>query len=104
MSSACLPMDKKELWENCGWILRGKQRKIVLLNLPKTPLSPESFRKGLNSTTDLKLSLREMSRHLKSFQEKGIISCLTKNAPYGKLYQITPKGSKLKKEIELISN
>ena len=93
-------MKKDSFWEEYGWIIRGSQRKILFLNLPNKPITPEEFRKEINQKTKLKLSLREMSRHLNSFVEKKFMTCLTPKAPYNKLYQVTSKGIKISEQIK----
>ena len=104
MSSLCQSMKEANIWETCAWVMRGKQRKIVVLNFSEKPIYIEEFRKKINSETKLKLSLREMSRHFNNLSEKKIIACLTKKAPYGKLYKITSNGLKIKQKIDSISN
>ena len=91
-------MDKR-FWILYGWINRGKQRKEVIFHTPETPFTTQELRKEINSKSKLKLSLREMSRHLTSFRTKGLLSCLTPKAPYGRLYLITKLGKRIKKEL-----
>ncbi len=92
-------MKNKEFWELYGWIKRGSQRIIVLTHIPEKPITPEELRRQINDKSSIKLSLREMSRHLTSFAEKKITECLTPNVPYSKLYVLTQLGKKIKKEI-----
>ncbi len=87
-------------WNLYAWINRGKQRKEVLKLFQDKPLTAEEFRKDINQKTNLKLSLREMSRHLTSFTKKKILKCMTPNAPYGRLYQITNRGKLIRKEFK----
>jgi len=91
-------MKNIRFWELIGWIKRGKQRREVIKLFPDKPITAEEFRKYLNSKNSLKLSLREMSRHLTSFTKQGLLKCLTPNAPYGRLYVLTNLGKKAKKE------
>ena len=76
-------------------MLRGNQRKDVFLSLPSDPFMSNKLRKKLTNP----ISLREMSRHLRDFEENKIVVCLNKEDPYNKLYQITDKGKKLQKEV-----
>ena len=92
-------MKNKQFWEVYAWIKRGKQRREVIRLLPEKPFIPQEFRKTINEKTILKLSLREMSRHLTSFAKQGLVTCLTPQSPYGRLYTITSLGRKIKKEI-----
>lgn len=92
-------MKSLDFWVKYGWIKRGKQRKDVIKLLPNKPITAEEFRKEINAKANLKLSLREMSRHFTSFTKQGIMQCLTPKEPYGKLYLITELGKKIQKEI-----
>lgn len=60
---------------------------------------PNKLRKDVNEKTGLNLSLREMSRHLSDFEEKGLVKCINPNDPYNKIYETTSKGKKLTDEI-----
>ena len=86
--------------KNIVWLLRGSQRKIVFLNLPKDPFMSNKLRKELNEKKEVSLSLREMSRHLRDFEEKGLINCINKDDPYSKIYTITNKGLKTLQELK----
>ena len=56
------------------WLLRGSQRKLVFLNLPKDAFMSNKLRKELNETLKTSLSLREMSRHLRDFDSQRFFS------------------------------
>lgn len=79
------------------WLVRGRQRKDVFLNLPDNEFLPNKFRKQLNNK--IPLSLREMSRHLKDFSDRDLVECMNKDDPYNKIYKITKKGKDLKLDI-----
>lgn len=83
-----------KLDKNIIWLLRGSQRKVVFLNLPKDPFMSNKLRKELNEKKETSLSLREMSRHLRDFEKRGLINCINKEDPYNKIYSITKKGLK----------
>ena len=93
-------MKTVDFWRKYAWVKRGTQRKTVIKFLFDKPVTAEDFRKEVNAKTDLKLSLREMSRHLTSFTKQGILDCLTPKAPYGRLYAMTKLGRRIKNEIE----
>ena len=84
-----------EKYKNIIWFLRGSQRKNLFLNLPDAEFMPNKLRKKL----PMKISLREMSRHLKNLKEKGFIKCLNEKDPYNRIYIITGKGKNVKKEL-----
>ncbi len=93
-------MKGANFWRLYGWINRGKQRREVIKYIPDKPITAEELRKEINSKTELKLSLREMSRHLTSFADKGLMECLTPDEPYGRLYIITSPGKKVKLKLQ----
>ena len=89
-----------KLDKNTIWLLRGSQRKVVFLNLPKEPFMPNKLRKELNEKKGTTLSLREMSRHLRGFEEKGLVNCINKEDPYNIFYSITNKGLKTMQKLK----
>ena len=88
-------MSMQKVSKEAIWILRGNQRKDVFLSLPLEIFMSNKLRKKLTSP----ISLREMSRHLRDFEEHNLVNCLNKEDPYNKLFQITDKGKKLQKEV-----
>lgn len=94
-------MDKlsKKEWELYSWVKRGKQRVIVLKAFPGHPITPQELRAKINEKEDVKLSLPEVSRHMTSFKEKGLVRCLDEDAPYGKHYELTDLGFKIEKHV-----
>ncbi len=45
------------------------------------------------------LSLREISRHMRDFDEMCLIKCINKKDPYNKIYEITKKGKRIKESL-----
>ncbi len=88
-------MSMQKVSKEAIWMLRGNQRKDVFLSLPTEPFMSNKLRKKLEHT----ISLREMSRHLRDFEDQKLVVCLNKDDPYNKLYQITDKGKKLQKDV-----
>jgi len=92
-------VSKGQLDELYCWIVRGSQRKIVLKYLSDEPITAQELRKKINTNLPegvKPLSLREMSRHLTSFAEKGLAQCMAPNAPYSKPYRLNKIGLSLK--------
>ncbi|MDO8623246.1 MAG: hypothetical protein Q7R52_03285 [archaeon] len=87
--------------EKYSWINMGSQRKEVIKFLPDKPITAEELRKKINEKGSLKLSLREMSRHLTSFVKQGLAKCLNPDAPYNRLYIITNNGKKIRERFLL---
>ena len=76
-----------------AWVIRGKQRKKVIKSL--TRLKIPSQIKG-----DTKLSLNNVSDVLRAFQKKKIARCLNPKEKTGRLYELTPKGMRIREELE----
>ncbi|OGJ21292.1 hypothetical protein A3K73_05565 [Candidatus Pacearchaeota archaeon RBG_13_36_9] len=79
--------------ENYSWVVRGKQRRkiIKVMNKPKIPTQiKEETRLGLNNVSDI----------LRAFEKKKIAKCLNPKEKTGRLYQLTPKGMRIKEELE----
>jgi DNA-binding transcriptional ArsR family regulator len=88
-----------KFWNKYSWVIMGSQRREVIKFLPDKPVTAEEIRKKINDKTSLKLSLREMSRHLTSFVKQGFTICLNPNSPYNRLYLLTNEGKKIKEEL-----
>jgi len=46
------------------------------------------------------MSFSEKSRHLRDFEEKGLINCINRENPYNLLYAITNKGLKTLQKLK----
>lgn len=85
------------------WLLRGRQRKLVFAKL-KPEFMANPLRREINKELQKPLSLREMSRHIRDFEQKKLVKCLNPEDPYNKIYQTTGYGKKLKSKITLFGN
>lgn len=92
-------MSMQELDKDTIWVIRGAQRKVVFLNMPKDMFMPNKLRKELNAKLKASLSLREISRHLRGFEQKGLIKCSNHDDPYNKIYILSDKGKKLQESL-----
>lgn len=83
---------KKLLIVDYGWILRGKQRRVIIqkLDKPKTPTL-------LKEETSIKVS--NVSDVLRAMEKRKIVKCLNPADKIGRLYDLTANGRKLRKEI-----
>ena len=75
------------------WVVRGLQRKKVIKTLTK-PKIPTQIKE------ETKLSLNNVSDILRSFRKKKIVKCLNPKEKTGRLYELTPKGMRIKEELE----
>ena len=82
----------KEILDLYSWVVRGKQRRLVIKALQgiKTPMQIKEV---------TKLSLNNVSDILRLFIEKGIAKCLNEKAKTGRLYKLTLIGKEIIKEI-----
>ena len=78
--------------ELAGFILRSEYRKKVFVLMDKLIMPSEIARK-------LNIRLTHITRELKFLKEKGLIECINPNERVGRLYQLTVKGKRLKKEM-----
>lgn len=84
---------KSSIVKDYGWILRGKQRRIILKNLnkPKTPTI-------IKEETKIKVS--NVSDVLRAMKKRKIAQCLNPKDKLGRLYELTSKGKSLLRELE----
>ena len=76
-----------------SWVVRGKQRKKVIKMLSK-PKIPTQIKKETG------LSLNNVSDVLRAFEKKKIAKCMNPKEKTGRLYKLTPKGMRIKEELE----
>ena len=79
-------------WELYSWVVRGKQRRMVMMAMNK-PKIPTEIR------NETKLSITHVSKVLKAFHEKGIAKCLTPEVRIGKIYELTSMGKLIRQEM-----
>ncbi len=82
----------KDILELYSWVLRGRQRRLVIkaLQRMKTPTMIKE---------ETKLSINNVSDILRLFVKKGIAKCLNEKAKTGRLYKLTHIGKEIVKEI-----
>jgi len=78
--------------EQAGFIIRSTYRKRVFLLLDK-PLRPSEIASKLN------IRLTHITRELRALKSKKLIKCLNPKERVGRLYHLTKKGNKLKKDM-----
>jgi len=79
-------------WNAYSFILRSKNRKLVLLSLtqPKTPSQ---------IARETGILLPHVSRALKELEQKGLVKCLTPNEKLGRIYALTDLGRQILKML-----
>lgn len=75
------------------WIIKGTQREKVIkvLNKAKTPTQVKK---------ETGLSLNNVSDVLRAFAKKKIAKCLKPKEKTGRPYKLTPKGMRIREELE----
>ena len=86
-----------EKWDLIATVRRGKNRKKVFLAIDKPVMPSELTAKiyGKSSTT----YLNTVSRALGELLRDGLIAIKNPKAKTGRLYELTKKGKRIKKEI-----
>ena len=79
-------------WESYSWVVRGKQRRMVIAAMTK-PMIPTEIR------NETKLSITHVSKVLKAFNEKGVVKCLTPGVRIGKIYELTSMGKPIRQKM-----
>jgi len=85
-------MPQNIFWKDFSWIMRGKQRRkvIMLMDKPKTATEIKK---------EAKITLTNASRALIQFNEKGLMKCLTPKEPRSRIYELTKRGKVLREEF-----
>lgn len=83
-------------WDAISFVLRGKNRKAVLLSL-RTPKTPTIL------AMELHTSIPNISRALRELRSRRLVESLTPNARTGKLYVTTSEGQAVSLKVEEIS-
>ena len=81
-----------QYWKDYGYIIRGKQR-IKVLKVMHNPMSVTEIKKATE------LSLAEASRVVRGFAKRGLAKCLNPKDITGRIYELTARGKKLKKNF-----
>jgi len=79
--------------DDYSWVARGSQKRKIIksLNRPKMPTQIKG---------DTNLSLNNVSDVLRSFRKKRIVKCLNPKAKTGRIYELTPKGMRIREKVE----
>lgn len=88
-------MTNKKYWKDYSFIMRGKQRRIIIEVIDR-PMTVTEIKKKAN------LSLAETSRVLRGFKKQGLAECMNPEDALGRVYQLTEKAEKIKKLIKTI--
>jgi len=75
------------------WVVRGSQKKKIIkaMNKPRIPTEIKE---------ETKLSLNNVSDILREFRKKKIVKVLNPKEKTGRLYELTPKGMRIREMVE----
>ncbi len=79
--------------EDYSWVVRGSQKKKIIKAMTK-PKIPTEIKE------ETKLSLNNVSDVLREFRKKKIVKCLNPKEKTGRLYELTPKGMRIREMVE----
>lgn len=83
-------------WELYAWVVRGSQRRKVLLALEDRMIPTQVKEKT-------ELALNNVSDILRSFEERGLAKCVNPTERVGRLYELTKKGQAIKTKVILLN-
>ena len=86
-------MVNKQYWKDYSFLMRSKQRKMVIAIIDR-PMTVTEVKKKT------KLSLSETSRVLRHFKAEGLAHCLNPKDALGRIYQLTERGKRIKEKIK----
>jgi len=82
-------------WAVLGYVLRGKQRrKMLLLELSSHSQTPSELSRQIG------WNIANTSRTLKELQVKGLVECHNPSEKMGRLYGLTNAGKKLVRTLK----
>ena len=85
------------LLDKISYVKRGKNRKKVFLALEDGMMPSEVAKKVFGKTTNTYFNL--VSRALGELRDEGLVEVVNPNEKTGRLYKITPLGSKVQKKL-----
>jgi DNA-binding transcriptional regulator GbsR (MarR family) len=83
---------EKTYWQDFSYVIRGKQKQKIIISMDKPMTVTEIKKKTF-------LSLAEASRVLRGFAKRKIAVCVNPKDVMGRVYKLTARGQKLKKEF-----
>lgn len=85
-------------WTTLGFILKSKNRRLVLGQLSQKTQNPSSIAKALNNHRST------ISKIIGELHKKGLVESLTPQDPTFRIYKITKKGTEILKEVKKIKD
>lgn len=81
------------MWEECSYVIRGKNRRRVFLAL-------ETLKTPTQLSDELKIHLSHVSRALGELESKKLVVCLTPAEKVGRIYRLTERGKRVLKMVK----
>jgi DNA-binding MarR family transcriptional regulator len=86
---------KEDYYTLVSFILRGSRKKAIFKSLKEKPKIPKDI------ANECKISISNVSNALPELIEKGLVVCKNPQDHYYKFYELTKKGKKLIKQLNL---
>ncbi len=87
---------KETLYDDLGYVLRGKQRRTVL-GVMDGPMLPSQIARSIKG--QYSISLNNVSRVLRDLERKGLVKCVTPDKATGRIYLLTDRGQCVRKQL-----
>lgn len=87
-------MASEKYWNNHGYVIASKYRKIVLRALAEGPKTPTQI------ANESGCNVPHISRSLRELEKRNLVKCLSPDRRKGRLYNITNEGSKIVSALE----
>ncbi len=86
----------ESVYEDYGYILRGRQRRTVVAAMER-PMLPSQIARTIKG--EYTLSLNNVSRVLRDLERHGLVKCVTPDKATGRVYLLTDRGRRARKEL-----
>ena len=87
---------KETLYDDLGFVLRGRQRRAVLRVMSR-PMVPSQISRSIRG--EYRISLNNVSRVLRDLERKGLVECANPHKATGRVYLLTDRGKRVREEL-----
>jgi len=87
----------KTMLKNISWILRGSQRREIIKVIEGLKVPAQIYQEAIKLNP--KITRNSVSDVLRAFREKGLVECINPKEKKGRVYMLTERGKKVKKQI-----
>jgi len=87
-------MQTKDYWDNYGYVLASKYRKIILKALLEKPKTPTQI------ANESGCNVSHISRSISELEKRNLLKCLNPYRRKGRIYSITEEGLKIVSKMQ----